>query len=162
MHFWDKTKRNHGLEHATITLLLGDMAPAKPMAGYSIPTGFFVLGDVTTDEVRAKADQALDRMKRGEAELAVSPFCGTNIVVSAGLTTMAALAGYGLGGRGLRGINRAFSNVVFALVASRPIGRYIQSRYTTSGDVASMHIHGITRFNLGKFNAHWVSTRFAD
>lgn len=160
MHLWDKTKRNHGLEHASITLLLGDMAPNKPMAGYSIPAGFFVLGDVTTDQVTAASTEALNRMKQGEADLAVSPFCGTNIVVGAGLTTMAALAGYGLGGRGLRGLNRAFSNAVFALVASRPVGRYVQSRYTTSGDVRDMSIKSIRRYNLGNLTVHWVATAF--
>ena len=160
MHLWDKTKRNHGLEHGTITLLLGDAPSAKPMAGYSVPAGFLVLADVTTEQVRAAADEALERMKGGEEDLAVSPFCGTNLVVGAGLTTLATLAGYALGGRGLRGINRAFSNAVFALVAARPLGRMVQSRYTTSGDVERMRIKGITPMKLGKVNVHWVATAF--
>ncbi len=160
MHLWDKTKRNHGLEHGTITLLLAEASTSKPMAGYSIPGGFFVVGDVTTEQVRSCADEALDRMKNGETELAVSPFCGTNLIVGAGLATAATLAGYRIGGRGLRGFNRAFSNAIFALVAARPLGRYVQSRYTTSGDVASMRINSISRYKIGNLTVHWVSTEF--
>ena len=160
MNWWEKTKRNHGLEHGTISLLLGSGTVAKPMAGHSNPAGFVVLGSLTTAEVRESAETALARMKAGEAELAISPFCGTNIIVGAWLATLATLAGYSLGGRGLRGVNRAFSNAVLAIVASRPLGRLVQPRYTTSGDVAELRITGVTRYELGRLTVHWVATSF--
>ena len=158
MNWWERTKRNHGLEHGTISLLL--TGGSKPMAGYSTPAGFLVLGSVTTDEVRESAEQALARMQAGEAELAISPFCGTNIVVGAALATLATLGGYQLAGRGLRGVNRAFSNAVLAIVASRPLGRMVQQRYTTSGDVADLRIDAISRFDVGQLAVHWVATSF--
>ena len=159
MNWWERTKRNHGLEHGTITLLLGAATAPRPMAGYSTPAGFLVLGSLSTDEVRESAETALRRMQDGEVELAISPFCGTNIVVGAALATAATLGGYRLAGRGLAGVNRAFANAVFAIVASRPLGRLVQQRYTTSGDVAGMRIDGISRHELGTLTVHWVATR---
>jgi hypothetical protein len=80
--------------------------------------------------------------------------------VGAGLATVGALAGYAMGGRGVRGVNRAFSNAVFAMVAARPLGRFIQSRYTTSGDVKDMSVRSITPFKFGNLTVHWVATEF--
>ena len=160
MHFWDTTKRNHGLEHGTISLLLNRIPHNRPMAGYSIPGGFFVLGSVTTEQVGDCAREALGRMQAGEADLAISPFCGTNIVVGAALSTLGTLAGYRFGGRGLRGVNRAFSNAALAIAASRPLGRIVQERYTTSADVGGMHIDSINVHYLGKLTVHWVATSF--
>ena len=162
MHIWDMTKRNHGLEHATIALLLNDESPDKPFAGYSIPSGFVVLGPLETDRVHETALAALQRMKDGEAGLAISPFCGTNIVVGAALATAGTLLGYHAAGRGLRGVNRAFSNATLAIVASRPLGRLVQQRFTTSADVGGMTIEEVTRYDLGRLTVHWVETGFAD
>jgi len=160
MNIWSKIKRNHGLEHGTISLLLGGLAHHQPMAGYSIPSGFLVVGNVTTDEVKACSREALSRMQQGEADLAVSPFCGTNIVVTAMLTSVSSVVGYTLAGRGLRGLNRAFSNAALAIVAGQPIGRAVQRRYTTSADVGAMRIDRVTKFMLGKVTVHWVATAF--
>ena len=158
MNIWEKTKRNHGLEHGTISLIMSRLPHSQPMAGYSIPMGFFVVGDVTTEQVETCSAEALSRMQAGEADLAVSPFCGTNIVVGAGLTTLATLAGYSAAGRGIRGVNRAFSNAALALVASQPLGRAVQKRYTTSADVGGMRISGVGRHQLGRLTVHWVGT----
>ena len=161
MNIWETTKRNHGLEHGTISLIMSRLPHHQPMGGYSIPMGFFVVGDVTTDQVESCSAEALSRMQAGEVELAVSPFCGTNIVVGAGLTTLATLTGYSAGGRGLRGLNRAFSNAAMAIVASQPLGRMVQRRYTTSADVGGVRIKGVTRHQLGRLTAHWVATSFS-
>ena len=160
MNPWQKTKRNHGLEHATIALLLSPSVSGRPVAGYSIPPGFFVLGDIPTQQVEESAHEALRRMQAGEGNLAVSPFCGTNIVVGAALATMASLGGYRMAGGGSRGLSRAFSNTMFAIVASRPLGRLVQERCTTSADVGSLSIRSITRYRLGPVTMHWVATRF--
>ena len=162
MNPWAKTKRNHGLEHATIGLLLLPSVNGRPVAGYSIPAGFLVLGDIPTHQVEESAKEALRRMQAGEANLAVSPFCGTNIVVGAALATMASLGGYRMAGGGGRGLSRAFSNTMFAIVASRPLGRLVQERCTTSADVGSMSIRSVTRHRLGPVTMHWVATRFGN
>ena len=159
---WEKTKRNHGLEHATIALLLLPSVDGRPVAGYSIPAGFLVLGDIPTQQVEESAHEALRRMQAGEGSLAVSPFCGTNIVVGAALATMASLGGYHMARGGSRGVSRAFSNTMFAIVASRPLGRLVQERCTTSADVGTMSILSVKRHRLGPVAMHWVATRFED
>ncbi len=160
MRFWQKTKRNHGLEHGTITLLLPELRQDRMVAGYSVPGGFLVLGNVPTERIDACAHEALSRMQAGEADLAISPFCGTNIVVGAALTTLGVAMALRFGGRGFRGLNRAFSNATLALVASRPLGRMVQQRYTTSADVTGMSITDISRRQIGKLTVHWVATTF--
>ena len=157
---WERTKRNHGLEHATIAMLLGRRSVGRPLAGYSIPFGFVVLGDLDADDVEDAAREALRRMQDGEGDLAVSPFCGTNIVVGAGLATMAAVAGHRLAGGGVSGLSRAFSCTAVAITASRPLGRLVQQRFTTSPDVEGMSIDGVSGFDFGRLSAHWVATRF--
>ena len=161
MNWWERTKRNHGLEHGTITLLLSRATAPQPLAGYSVPAGFLVLGSLSTADVRENAEEALRRMQAGESDLAVSPFCGTNIVVGAALATLATLGGYRLAGGGLAGVNRAFANAVLAIVASRPLGRLVQQRYTTSGDVGGMRIDDVSRHEVGNLTVHWVATSFA-
>lgn len=130
------------------------------MAGYSIPAGFFIIGNVSTEQVWGTTTEALSRMQAGEADLAISPFCGTNIVVGAVLATAGTLIGYQLGGRGMNGVSRAFSNAALAFVASRPVGRTVQQWYTTSADVGMMTISDITRYQMGKVIIHWVPTAF--
>ena len=90
-----RIRRNHGLEHATISLL-SQRFPYRRMAGYSFPGGFFLLGDVPTEQVREVVAQALSRMNNGERYLAVHPNCGTNFAVSgllAGLLAWLGMAG---------------------------------------------------------------------
>ena len=154
MHFWQKTKRNHGLEHATITLMLPELRHDRMVAGYSVPGGFIVLGNIDTERIEASAHEGLRRMQAGEADLAISPFCGTNIVVGAGLATLGVAAALRFGGRGVRGLSRAFSNATFALVASRPLGRLVQQHYTTSADVASLRITSVSRHQFGRLTVH--------
>jgi hypothetical protein len=123
--------------------------------------GFFVLGDVPTDTVRKASQQALERMQHGEGELAISPFCGTNMVVASGLSTLGVLLALRFSGGGPLGWMRSFSNVMWALMLSRPLGRMVQRRYTTSADVKGMSINTVSRHAMGKFVVHWVSTSFS-
>jgi hypothetical protein len=79
-----RIRRNHGLEHATLTIL-AQRFPNTPMAGRSSTSGFWLLGEVPTDAVQEAVTQALARMKAGEHHLAVHAHCGTNYVVSGSL-----------------------------------------------------------------------------
>ena len=83
MNLWHKTIRNHGLEHATISLLMQEFKLRGPLAGYSIPYGFFILGNATLDQIRKSVALALLQFQDGEKGLAISPYCGTNILTSA-------------------------------------------------------------------------------
>ena len=59
-----RIRRNHGLEHATINILL-QRFPFRRLAGYSFPGGFFILGDLLTEDLRDAVVQALARMNNG-------------------------------------------------------------------------------------------------
>src|SRR5512143_1398941 len=83
----DRTRRNHGLEHATITVL-SQRIRGISLVGRSTPNGFHLYGEVSTEQVRDAVEEALRRMKAGEVGLAVHPNCGTNFVtagIAAGL-----------------------------------------------------------------------------
>src|SRR3990172_8390126 len=80
--FVGSVRRNHALEHATISILLGRLGPGVRMVGRATRNGFYVYGDVPTDRLEEAAAEGLARLKRGEAGLAVSPLCGTNLAVA--------------------------------------------------------------------------------
>src|SRR5512138_3678501 len=87
-----RLQRNHGLEHATLHVLSGTH-PHLALAGHSDTGGFWILGNIDTDELRSAVDTALERMRSGESGLAVHPNCGTNFVATGALAGLAAWGG---------------------------------------------------------------------
>src|SRR5512134_1340101 len=87
-----RTRRNHGLEHATIHVLSGRR---YRLSGRSDDSGFILLGEVPTEAVETAASEALRRMKNGEHGLAVHPNCGTNLVTTGFLASLVGLLGLG-------------------------------------------------------------------
>ena len=84
-----RIRRNHAIEHATVSLLMA-RGIKPPLGGYSTAGGFLIIGGVTLEEVSEATLEALGRLKGGESGLAVSPFCGTNLVTGALLAGAAA------------------------------------------------------------------------
>ena len=78
-------RRNHGLEHATIHVL-SEKNPRLSIVGRSDLGGFTLYGEVETDQVIYAADEALNRLRAGQAELAIHPRCGT-ILATTGILT---------------------------------------------------------------------------
>ena len=155
-----RIRRNHGLEHATLTVLARRF-PGKRMAGYSFPGGFFILGNVATEDVRKGALIALTRLRNGERRLAVHPNCGTNLV-AAGLLA-GGLAWLGMAGAKERRDKIARLPLVIALAmagfaASQPLGPLLQERITTSGEPGDLQVVDITASNQGRMKAHRVLT----
>jgi hypothetical protein len=156
-----ETRRNHALEHATLHVL-AEKYPTHPMAGHSNPTGFFILGDLPTEDVRAAAAQALTRLRAGESGLAIHAGCGTN------LATTALLAGT-FGWLAMRGARSTFGRILrlpfalaFALVGfavSRPLGPVIQQRITTDADMGNLQIVDVRPSLRGRLTAHRVITQ---
>lgn len=156
-----RVRRNHGLEHATITLL-SQRFPARPFSGYSTPGGFFILGDVPTDDLRAAALQALARLSHGERGLAVHEHCGTNLVVSGFLA--GGLAWLGVAGARSRRdqverLPLALTLAVVGLLVAQPLGPAIQARITTSGDPQGLTIAGVVPIRFGRLSLHRVVTQ---
>jgi hypothetical protein len=141
-----RTRRNHGLEHATIHVLSRRVKKLR-MAGRSDSGGFFLWGDVSTETVEAAAHEALRRMKNGERELAIHPNCGTNLVTTAFLATSGAMLG--VAGADRKNIlNRmpiVMALILGALVAGQPIGTLLQRDFTTDGDPGDLVIERIER-----------------
>ena len=156
-----RTRRNHGLEHATITLL-SQRFPYIRLAGYSYPGGFFLLGDVPTDQVREVVAQALSRMNNGERYLAVHPNCGTNYAVSglvAGLLAWLGMAGAKSKRDQLRRLPLVISLATLGIILSVPLGPKVQEHITTSGDPQGLSIVDIFPIRFGQFSMHRVITR---
>jgi hypothetical protein len=122
-----------------------------------------VIGDITLQEVEAGVSEALRRMQAGETNLAVHPNCGTNFVTSGILASTAALAAMFGAGRRLQDklwrLPVAATMATLALIASQPLGRLIQERVTTSGELNTLRVVKITPSRRGKVNAFRVSTQ---
>ncbi len=157
----DRTRRNHGLEHATLTLL-SQQQPGLSLAGHSTPNGFHLYGNVSTDAVYNAAHEALRRMKEGERHLAVHPNCGTNFVVAGLAAALAAFFGFYRARNWRERLERlplVASLVTFALIFAQPVGLVLQRDFTTSGDMRDLEIVGIARKQMGSLPIHIITTR---
>jgi len=161
-----RTRRNHGLEHATITILASRIKPLS-MAGRSDGGGFLLFGEVSTEQVQSAVNEALRRMKHGERSLAVHPNCGTNLVTTSFVASIAAMLGM-VGARRSGWLNRlplVMSFVSIALLLSQPLGMSLQRHITTDGDPADLEVLEITRREVqmplreGTMTVHRVNTR---
>jgi hypothetical protein len=153
-----ETRRNHALEHATLHLL-AHKYKNQSMVGHSNPTGFFLLGNFETDDVKSAAAEALTRLNAGESGLAVHAGCGTNLAVSALLPATFAWAP-------LRGARSTFWRVwlipiailfaVFGYLLSKPLGPWLQRYITTEANLGNMQIVDIRPVRKG---VHRVITK---
>lgn len=141
-----RTRRNHGLEHATIHILSGRVAHLR-MAGRSDSRGFVLMGEARTEQIETAARDALRRMRRGEHDLAVHPNCGTNLVTTGLMVSSAALLGMtGASRRSLWDrLPMVFVLVVVMLLFAPSLGMEIQRTMTTEGDPGDLEIVSITR-----------------
>ncbi|MPZ22192.1 MAG: hypothetical protein GEU28_01295 [Dehalococcoidia bacterium] len=140
----EAVRANHGLEHATVSILLSKPGAQKRLFGHAVPDGFYLYGNVDEESFRDAAHEALARMKAGEDGLAVSPLCGTNIVISGIAAGLVSLATVHQPNRFSR-----FPNIVTAtslgIVLGQPLGRWFQKNVTTSPRVHDMEIVDISR-----------------
>jgi hypothetical protein len=145
-----ETRRNHALEHATLHMLA--RAHKGSMAGHSNPTGFFLLGDFSTQDVWSAATEALERLREGESRLAIHEGCGTNLATT--LLLAATLAWFPL--RGSKSMLTKILLVPFAVafavigvIISRPLGTWLQENVTTEAFMGHMQIVDIVPVRKG-------------
>jgi hypothetical protein len=151
-------RRNHALEHATITIL-SQRRPELRLVGRSDWGGFTLYGPVSQDDVRAAVDSALQRLQDGEADLAVHPRCGTNLAtgfVLAGVASYAALSGKRRSM--LQRLAQLALGLTAASVLARPLGETFQERVTTSLDVDQLRVTEIRRLQRGDVVVHRIET----
>jgi hypothetical protein len=141
-----RTRRNHGLEHATIHVLSQRVKDLR-MAGRSTDSGFVLIGEAPTEMIESAVHDALRRMRNGEHSLAVHPNCGTNLVTTGFLTTLAAMLGFA--GASRRDVwNRmpaVMALIMAAILFSQPLGASLQRYITTDGDPGDLTVVSIKR-----------------
>jgi hypothetical protein len=140
----DAVRRNHALEHGTVSIMIGRMGPSLRLVGRATPDGFYIYGRVPTDELTTSAHEALTRFKRGESSLAITPLCGTNIAVAGILSAIGATLAMGRRPEAGR-LPNAFSAAMLGIVISQPVGRLVQKHATTRADLDGMEIVGVRR-----------------
>ena len=152
-----ETRRNHALEHATLHVLSARF-PGRAMAGHSNPTGFVLIGDLPTEDVREAVSEALTRLQNGEYQLAIHEGCGTNYVVIGGLAALFALVGMS-GTRNNRERLERFPLMmvlsIAAFMAGQPLGMALQKNVTTQPDPGDMVLVDV--YPLAK-NLHRIVT----
>src|SRR6266496_4671372 len=151
-----RVRRNHALEHATITILSG-MVPNLTVSARSFSNGFVIFGDVDLGLLRRAADEALSRLQAGEAELAIHPNCGTNLVVGISLLTVGTLLGMTSSRTRTRIASTAVSSVA-GLMAARPLGEFVQKHVTTLPDLKGVRVTDIFRRKILGFTVIEVRT----
>lgn len=143
------TRRNHGIEHATIHIL-SEQFPQLAMAGRADSGGFFLLGDVPTEAIGPAVELAIARVRGGEHDLVVHPRCGTNLVVAgllAGVSSFAAAAVMDsrreeTGFAKLPGMMLA---ATAALLVAQPLGPKVQEKWTTSHEMEGAYLKAVKR-----------------
>lgn len=160
-----RVRRNHALEHATMQVLSEGDATLQLM-GRSSFHGFYLYGDVDTEDVVVAAQEGLRRLKAGQRQMAIHPHCGSNYVVAgaiAGMGAFVALGGFfrdqreGLAER-LARLPLAWAVGTLGVILSKPLGAAVQAYVTTKADVGDLQIQGVTRTQRSASVVHLVRT----
>ena len=163
--FISRVRRNHALEHATIQVLSQRQSGLR-LVGRSSPWGFYIYGQVPTEEVLSAAQEGLRRLQAGQHQMAIHPNCGSNLVVAgvlAGLGAFLALGGVSLRRdrdclkRILR-LPLACSAATMGIILARPLGPLFQAYVTTQPNVGKLHIVDVTRERKAGILVHHVRT----
>lgn len=151
-----RVRQNHALEHATITILSTYVQDLR-VSARSTSRGFTIFGDVDLGQLRRALDEALRRLQAGEAELAIHPNCGTNLVVGISFLTLGTILGMTSSRTRTRVASAALSSVA-GIAAARPVGQLVQKYITTLPDLRGVHITQIYRRKIFNFTVVEVRT----
>lgn len=147
-----RTQRNHALEHATIHML-SERYRNFSAQGNSTHQGFYlnIYGDIPDTAVADAVHEAYRRMKAGEHQLAIHPNCGTVLLTTATMVVLASQLTLAMEQRRqrrsrmpllatLEALPSAILAGVVALIVSRPVGLYLQEKFTTDGDLGDLRV----------------------
>jgi hypothetical protein len=140
-----RVRQNHALEHATIALL-SPRHPKVVFTGRSTANGFYVWGKVGADDVRAAADEALERLRTTEPDMAIHPRCGTNLAVASVMAGLSAVMAGQIPPQRNR-YSRGVLASLCALAVAQPVGFYVQRHFTTQTPKVSLRITDVTAKN---------------
>ncbi len=153
-------RRNHALEHATVHMLSRRVRGLKA-AGYSLPGGFAIVGALETELVEDAAAEALARLRRGEAQWALHPNCGTSLLTTGLMATLASLFSLQINRRPEERLLRLPTAVLLtmtAMILSRPLGLNIQRHVTTQANMGTVSVARVVRLTDRPVPVHWVET----
>ena len=136
-------KQNHALEHATIVML--EKKLDVRLSGVSSAVGFFIFGEVPTEEIMPVAEEALNVLRT------------TNPAVAGVLTGLSSLAVARLR-RPYGSANNVITASTAALVLARPLGLTVQRYITTQTPNASMRVVKVSPMTVLGSPAHFVHT----
>jgi hypothetical protein len=157
-----RTRRNHGLEHATINVL-SERFPGLRLAGYSTPYGFSIVGPVSREALTDAIDEALQRVSAGRRGLVIHERCGTNFVAGGLLAGLAAWLGMQGSRRNARSQLERLPLVILlstlALLYSPAVGTWLQRNVTTTSQLIGVEVERITYGRFGKYPRFTVYTR---
>lgn len=160
--FISRVRRNHGLEHATINVLI-QRDPYLSLVGRSDWKGFSIYGQVGTEDVESAAREALARLQAGEGDLALHPRCGTTLATTGILSGMAAFFALGVGRSRSRFrwayLPETLLAATVAAIVAQPLGLLLQEYITTSNDVGRLRILRIFKQRGDPVPIHRVETR---
>ena len=157
----DSTRKNHALEHATMTVL-AERYKGMRMMGHSNPGGFILVADLPTEIVTDAVLEAKRRLENGEPDLAVHPNCGTNIAVSSLAGSAAAFSVLGLLNK--KGRNAWWHYLVATLFAvpafilAKPLGPKLQKNLSTDPKTQDMAVKMVTSQKTAKSFVHFIHT----
>ena len=157
MRVLNRIRRNHALEHATLSVLAEGGARGL-MAGYSTSGGFWLVAPAPRRQVQEAASTALRRLSAGESRLAISPSCGTNFAVATLLAGLALRLVESRRGGKRSGWPLSAALFVGALVVARPLGGAIQRGLTTLSNMDGVRIREVWSLQVGRFHLHRVLT----
>jgi hypothetical protein len=144
--FGRRTRQNHALEHATVTLL-ARRRPGLAVSARSNSRGFTIYADLDPIEVRAATEEALVRLRRGERGLAIHPNCGTNLAVGTSVMMLGSLFAL-TAVRPRTRVASALASSLAGIAAARPLGRMMQRYVTTLPDLDDICLVGVQRRRL--------------
>jgi hypothetical protein len=157
-----RVRRNHGLEHATINVLI-QRNPYASLVGRSDGGGFHIVGEVETEDLDSAAREAYSRLQAGESKLALHPRCGTMLATTGVLSGMAAFLVMGVGHSRSRfrwaHLPEALAAATIAALVAQPLGIILQQHVTTTDDVSRLRIARIYKKRDRPVPVHRVETR---
>lgn len=132
------------------------------MAGHSNPTGFYIIGNITTEDLRSAVSEAWTRLRAGESKLAIHPGCGTNMATS--MVLSGTLAWFPMSGaKPLRQrlwlLPFAIGFGILGYALSRPLGPVLQEKFTTEANLGDLKVVDITPVRKRGVAIHRVLTQ---
>lgn len=159
-----RVRRNHALEHATMQVL-SERNNTLRLMGRSSIWGFYIYGEVDTEDLGDAAREGLRRLKAGVHAMAVHPNCGSNYVVAGAVAGIGAF--FALGGVSRRRqsfldrltrLPLAWAVATLGVIVARPLGAALQAHVTTKADVGDLRIDSIVRNERAGTVVHLVRT----